>query len=108
MTHQRAKALRKSMTDAERVLWYSLRNRRLGGFKFRRQKPIGAYIVDFVCIEKKLIIEVDGGQHKTNIEHDKKRSEYLTKNGYKIIRFWNNEVLKEKEAVLHQIMKSLK
>jgi very-short-patch-repair endonuclease len=106
--HHRAKTLRKNMTDAERVLWHSLRNRQLGGFKFRRQKPIGPYIVDFVCIEKKLIIEVDGGQHATKVEHDDKRSEYLRKEGYKIIRFWNNDVLKEKEAVLNQIMKSLK
>ncbi len=105
--HQRARTLRKNMTDAERVLWQSLRNLQLAGFKFRRQKPIGSYIVDFVCIEKKIIIEVDGGQHALNKEYDTERSDYLKRKGYRILRFWNNEVLKQKEAVLYKINKSL-
>ena len=96
------------MTDAERALWHSLRNRQLGGFKFRRQKPIGSYIADFVCIEKKIIIEVDGGQHALQKEHDIKRSEYLKEEGYRVLRFWNNEVLTETDAVLNNILKSLR
>jgi len=106
--HQRARALRKNMTDAVRALWHSLRNRQLGGFKFRRQKPIGSYIADFVCIEKKIIIEVDGGQHALQKEHDIKRSEYLKEEGYRVLRFWNNEVLTETDAVLNNILKSLR
>ncbi len=95
------------MTDAERVLWQSLRNRQLAGFKFRRQKPIGSYIVDFVCIEKKIVIEVDGGQHALNKEYDNERSDFLKHMGYRVLRFWNNDVLKEKDAVLEEIRKSL-
>ncbi len=96
--------LRKSMTDAERVLWYNLRDRRLGGWKFRRQHAVGPFIVDFVCLEKKLVIEVDGGQHAEMIVQDDNRTEYLSKSGYKIVRFWNNQVLQETEAVLQVIL----
>ena len=71
--------LRKNMTDAERKMWQNLRNRQVGGYKFRRQKPIGPYIVDFVCLEKKIIIEVDGGQHASNIDSDTLREDYLKK-----------------------------
>ena len=106
--HQRARILRKNMTDAERAIWQSVRNRQLGGFKFRRQKPIGPFIVDFVCVEKKIIIEVDGGQHALNTEHDDKRSEFLRNKGYKILRFWNSDVLNEKNAVLEEILINLK
>ena len=96
--------LRKSMTDAERVLWYNLRDRRLGGWKFRRQHAVGPFIVDFVCLEKKLVIEVDGGQHAEMIVQDDNRTEYLSKSGYKVVRFWNNQVLQETEAVLQVIL----
>lgn len=92
------------MTDAERAIWQSVRNRQLGGFKFRRQKPIGPFIVDFVCVEKKIVIEIDGGQHALNTKHDFKRSEFLRNKGYKILRFWNSDVLKEKNAVLEEIL----
>ena len=92
------------MTDAERAIWSSVRNRQLGGFKFRRQRPIGSYIVDFVCVEKKIVIEIDGGQHALNTEHDDKRSEFLRNKGYRILRFWNSDVLKEKNAVLEEII----
>jgi len=95
------------MTDAERLLWQHLRNRQLGMYKFRRQHPVGPYIVDFVCLEKKLVIEVDGGQHAEQTEPDAKRSDYLKEKGYRVIRFWNNEVLKETEAVLSVIFSSL-
>ena len=103
MTRQLAKALRKGMTDAEWLLWRHLRNRELGGWKFRRQYPVGPFIVDFICLEKNLVIEVDGGQHAENEELDLQRSAYLNKMGYQVLRFWNNEVLQETEAVLEAI-----
>ncbi|MCD6298084.1 MAG: endonuclease domain-containing protein [Deltaproteobacteria bacterium] len=102
-----ARKLRKNMTDAERLLWRHLRNRQLGEYKFRRQRPIGPYIVDFVCLEKKLVIEVDGGQHAGQVESDAKRSGYLEDKGYKVLRFWNNEVLKETESVLTVVLSTL-
>ena len=95
------------MTDAEKLLWQHLRNRQLGEYKFRLQRPIGPYIVDFVCLEKKLVIEVDGGQHAGEMELDSKRSDYLKEKGYRVMRFWNNEVLKETESVLTVILSSL-
>jgi very-short-patch-repair endonuclease len=104
MTSQRARALRKRMTDAERLLWRHLRNRELGGWKFRRQYPVGPFIiVDFICLENNVIIEVDGGQHAENEALDLQRSAYLNKMGYRVLRFWNNEVLQETEAVLNEI-----
>jgi len=95
------------MTDAERVLWYHLRDRRLGSFKFRRQHPVGPFIVDFVCPEKELIVEIDGGQHALNVEDDSQRSHFLQAKGYLVLRFWNNEVLQETEAVLAKILGTL-
>ena len=95
------------MTDAERWLWQRLRNRELGGFKFRRQHAVGPFIVDFACVEKKVVIELDGGQHSENLESDAKRSKYLQKHGYRIVRFWNNEVLKEGESILNEILSYL-
>ncbi|MBU4234164.1 MAG: endonuclease domain-containing protein [Proteobacteria bacterium] len=103
MPSQRARALRKRMTDAERLLWRHLRNRELGGWKFRRQYPVGPFIVDFICVEKNLVIEVDGGQHAENEALDLQRSAYLNKMGYRVLRFWNNEVLQETEADLTAI-----
>jgi very-short-patch-repair endonuclease len=103
VTRQLARALRKRMTDAERLLWRHLRNRELGGWKFKRQYPVGAFIVDFICLEKNVVIEVDGGQHAENEELDLQRSAYLNKMGYRVVRFWNNEVLQETEAVLEAI-----
>lgn len=101
-----AKKLRKEMTDAERHLWKFLKDRQFEGYKFRRQQPIGKYIVDFVNFERKLIIELDGGQHFEN-EKDKEREGYLRKQGYKILRFWDNEVLKNIEGVLDLIRDEL-
>ena len=100
MPNQHARVLRKRMTDAERLLWRHLRNRELGGWKFKRQYPVGPFIVDFICVEKNVVIEVDGGQHAENEELDLQRSAYLNKMGYRVLRFWNNEVLQETEAVL--------
>jgi very-short-patch-repair endonuclease len=100
----RARTLRKNMTDVERLLWGRLRDRQLGGYKFRRQHPIGPFFVDFVCLEKKLVIEVDGGQHAKNLDADVKRSNYLKERGYQVLRFWNNEVLEESKSVLSAIL----
>ena len=82
------------MTLQERKLWNVIKNRQFFGYRFRRQFPIGKYIVDFVCREKKIIIEIDGGHHneKQNIKYDNKRTEYLISEGYQVIRFWNNEI----------------
>jgi very-short-patch-repair endonuclease len=107
LTRQLARNLRKNSSDAEKLLWFYLRDRRLNGFKFRRQYPIGPFIVDFVCLEKKLVIEVDGGQHAEMVAEDLKRTEFLSNYGYKALRFWNNEVLKETESVLQVILSLL-
>ena len=105
--NERARALRKRQTDAERLLWYRLRSRQLAKCKFRRQQVMGVYIVDFVCLEPKLIIELDGGQHATQIEYDAKRSIYLNSLGFKVLRFWNNDVLNNIESVLESIQLQL-
>lgn len=89
----KAKALRKNSTDIEKILWQKLRNRQLNGYKFKRQVPIGSYIVDFVCTAAKLIIEVDGGQHSEQIDYDAKRTKFLESKNFTVVRFWNNEVL---------------
>lgn len=107
MTTIRARALRKNPTDAEGKLWAHLRLRQLGGYKFRRQHPIGTYIVDFFCIEKKLIIEVDGGQYDDNKCYDSKRDKWLENKGFRVLRFWNNEVLTYIETVLAVIADEL-
>lgn len=107
MTKERVRELRKNMTDAEQTLWKRLRLRQLEGYKFRRQQPIGNYIVDFVCLEKRIIIEVDGSQHAQQLSYDSNRSVWLEKEGYTILRFWNNEVLNETDGVLEVIIKSL-
>ena len=103
----RARSLRKRQTDAERLLWYRLRSRQLAQFKFRRQQVMGVYIVDFICLESKLIIELDGGQHATQIEYDAKRSSYLNTLGFKVLRFWSNDVLSNIESVLESIQLQL-
>ena len=97
----RARALRKRMTDAETVLWKRLRNRQLG-HKFRRQEPIGRFIVDFVCYEKMLIIEADGAHHLNN-KYDQERDAWLKAHGYLVLRFWNSDLLKNTEGVLEKI-----
>jgi len=94
------KALRKRPTDAEQLLWYSLRMKQMEGLKFRRQQPIDKYIVDFVCFEKRIIIEVDGGQHAARSNEDGERDAYLQQYGFKVLRFWNNEVLQNTRGVL--------
>ena len=99
--------LRKSLTDAERKLWSSFQNHGLGNFKFRRQEPVGKYIADFVCYEKRLIIELDGGQHAEQQEKDEARTNWLESQGFRVLRLWNNEVLNETEAVVQVILNEL-
>ncbi len=99
----KAKTLRTNQTDAEKALWYHLRAHRFMGLKFKRQKPISGYIVDFVCWEQKVVIELDGGQHAEQIEYDIRRTQYLEGEGYRVLRFWNNQVLDELESVLEAI-----
>ncbi|HVT31936.1 MAG TPA: DUF559 domain-containing protein [Rhodanobacteraceae bacterium] len=102
-----ARALHANSTDAERCLWYSLRNRRMSGYRFRRQMPLGQYIVDFVCLRARLIVEIDGGQHADLLLDDLERTRDLARRGFRVIRFWNNEVLGETEAVLESILEAL-
>ena len=100
---EHAKMLRSSMTDAERRLWYRLRAHRFDGLKFKRQTPIGPYIVDFACLGRKLVIEVDGGQHADN-RNDVVRDDYLRTEGFRVLRFWNNDVLRNTQGVLELIL----
>ncbi|MFY9698020.1 MAG: DUF559 domain-containing protein [Rhodoplanes sp.] len=102
----RARRLRRSSTDAELKLWRHLRSRTLCGFKFVRQEAIGPYIVDFVCRERRLIIEVDGGQHATDTR-DAVRDAFLAQQGYRVLRFWNNDVLTNTTGVLETIADAL-
>jgi len=97
------KSLRKSQTDAESILWYHLRNRNFQNHKFRRQHILCGYIVDFVCLEKKLVIELDGGQHAEKIAYDSARTIKLEADGFQVLRFWNNEIFNNMDSVLETI-----
>lgn len=107
LTIERARILRKNMTDAERRLWHRINRRQLAGAKFRRQQVLGPYIVDFVCLEKRLILEVDGGQHGERVERDNERTVWLEEQGFQVLRFWNNEVLGNIEGVTQIIFERL-
>ena len=102
-----ARRLRRTQTDAERVLWFRLHDRRLNGWKFRRQVPIDRYVADFCCRDAHLIIELDGGQHSVQTEQDAKRTAVLETSGYHVLRFWNNDVLKNTDGVLEAISEVL-
>jgi very-short-patch-repair endonuclease len=106
-TSSNAKKLRQHMTGAERKLWTHLRGRQLRGAKFRRQHQIGPYIVDFVAFESRLVIELDGGHHAVQLAEDSKRGDWLTSDGFTVLRFWNHEVLQQTEAVLQTIAEGL-
>jgi very-short-patch-repair endonuclease len=109
LTRDRARVLRAAQTEVERRLWQRLRNRQLKGAKFRRQHPIGPYIADFFCLEARLVIELDGSQHGEDAEHraDQRRTELLTRDGYTVLRFWNEEVLDNIDGVLESIGRHL-
>jgi very-short-patch-repair endonuclease len=103
----RARALRKNMTEAERFVWYRLRKNQFGGFRFRRQHPLGPFIVDFVCLERKLVIELDGGQHATQTEEDARRTAWLNERGYRVYRLWNNEAFTDWDNAAERIWQLL-
>ena len=102
----RARELRITMTDAERRLWSALRGRRLRGFKFRRQHRLGPFIADFVCVEHRLVIEADGGQHAERAV-DARRTAWLEARGWRVLRFWNNDILANSEGVQDAILREL-
>jgi len=103
MSNLQARAMRRVPTEPERLLWARLRDRRLGGYKFRRQHPIGAFVADFACLERRLIVEAEGGQHVES-ECDAFRSERLHAQGWRVIRFWNNEVRENPNGVAEAIL----
>ena len=100
--------LRNNMTDAEQRLWHFLRRKQMSDFKFRRQHPFGDYIIDFVCLEVMLAVEVDGGQHNVQQAEDTARTEYLKRAGFRVLRFWNNEVMREIDSVTTVIWHALR
>jgi len=102
-----ARALRASITEAESRLWYFLRDRRFKGAKFRRQVPVGPYVVDFLCVAASLVVEADGGQHSERMARDEERTKYLEGNGYRVVRFWNNDVMGNIEGVMEVIGREL-
>jgi very-short-patch-repair endonuclease len=102
-----ARELRRRATEAEKKLWFHLRQRQIEGVKFRRQQPIGEFIVDFASFEKRLIIELDGGQHKVQKDEDRIRDRFLQQEGFKVLRFWNTEVFENLEGVLEAIRERL-
>ncbi|KAF0221592.1 MAG: hypothetical protein FD174_361 [Geobacteraceae bacterium] len=101
--HGRARDLRNNSTDAELALWWHLRNSQIEGIKFRRQQPVEEYIVDFVAFTPKLVVELDGGQHMSNRVYDEQRDACLHRNGFAVLRFWNNEIFENIEGVLEVI-----
>ena len=101
----RARQLRRDSTQAELTLWKHIRSRQLAGWKFRRQVPLGRYVVDFVCLERKLIVEIDGGHHQDQADDDE-RTEWLESRGFRVLRFWNNEVLGQTETVAQVILEA--
>jgi very-short-patch-repair endonuclease len=103
----RARTLRKTQTPFEQQLWYHLRDSRFTEFKFRRQYPIGKYIVDFVCLQRRLIVELDGSQHSENVSHDQERDGWLKLQGFTVLRFWNNQWGNERDGVLQAILNAL-
>jgi very-short-patch-repair endonuclease len=103
MSTDRAKHLRRNQTDAEGKLWNALRNRGLPPYKFKRQVPLGRYIADFMCFERKLIVEVDGSQHGMQVEYDEARTRWLETQGYRVLRVGNRDVLMNLDGVLETI-----
>lgn len=107
MFRANARELRHNPTEAERILWRHLRVRQIEGYKFRRQQLIGPYIVDFVCFEDGLVLELDGGQHGDQVAYDAERSVWLRTQGFRVLRFWNHEILQDVEAVTRVIREAV-
>jgi very-short-patch-repair endonuclease len=103
----RARELRRDQTDVEKRLWRMLSNRQLGGFKFRRQLPIDRYFADFACVEARLVVELDGGQHGDRVAYDEQRTRVLEGCGWRVLRFWNHQVIEETQGVLETILATL-
>ena len=103
----RSRALRRHSTEAEKRLWNQLRSRLLEGYKFVRQEPIGSYTVDFLCRERRLVVELDGGQHSEN-PHDRQRDAWFASRNYRVLRFWNNDVMHNMNGVLERIVVKLR
>ncbi|NUU66694.1 endonuclease domain-containing protein [Enterobacteriaceae bacterium BIT-l23] len=106
ITHH-ARTLRRSLTREEQRLWYMLRDRRFARYKFRRQHPVGRYILDFACCAVRLAIELDGGQHACRVEYDRRREAWLRTQGWRVIHFWNNQLWENEEAVMEAILEAL-
>ncbi len=104
-TNAHAATLRRNQTNAERTMWFALRDRRLAGFKFRRQVSVGPYVVDFLCVEARLVVELDGGQHETGL--DAGREQAIRALGFGVVRFWNNEIGSNLEGVLAHLLRTL-
>ncbi len=107
MSVKQARNLRRNLTDAERRLWSRLRRRDLMRFYFRRQVPLGPYVVDFVCKRQRVVVELDVGQHSSRKDYDARRTKHLNRMGYEVLRFWNNDVLKNMDGVLESILTAL-
>lgn len=107
MSRDFARQLRKNMTDTERALWSQLRRRQLDGCKFRRQAPVGPYILDFVCFERKVVIELDGSQHALQAARDENRTAWLQSQGFLVLRFWNHDVLSDMDVILEVIWRTV-
>jgi len=108
LANKNARRLRREMTDAERQLWTRLRGKQLEGYRFRKQVPLGRFVADFACMEPQLIVEVDGGQHVDRTDHDDARTAWLETQGFRVLRFWNNEVSDNMEGVLQLIAMALR
>ena len=98
-----AKSLRRNSTEMEKILWNRLKSKQIEGVKFRRQQPIGNFIVDFVSFENRLVIELDGGQHAKDTRRDRDRDEFFARHGFRVLRFWNSELVEDVDAVLKVI-----
>jgi very-short-patch-repair endonuclease len=103
-----ARRMRHEPTDAERKFWFAVRGRQFGGYKFKRQYPIGPYIADFVCLDQSLIVELDGGQHALQVDYDAERTSYLQSRGFRVLRFWNDDFLRTPDAILEGVWRALK
>lgn len=102
-----ARHMRREPTDAERKFWLAVRGRQFGGYKFKRQYPVGPYIADFVCLEQKLIIELDGGQHAQQADYDAERTAYLQTHGFRVLRYWNDDFLRMPDVILEDVLHAL-
>jgi very-short-patch-repair endonuclease len=102
-----ARKLRRSSTDVERKLWHRIRDKQVEDFRFRRQRPIGKFIVDFICLDAMLIVELDGGQHAEVVAYDERRTAFLESLGYRVLRFWNSDVIENMEGVLERLREEL-